>query len=168
MPVGKEKGKHSGKKLRAGRGTVGKTPIVGMRDRSGRTKAKPIAIADKHNLHAAIIENVETGSTIHTDEHAGYQGLGGMFYDHKTINHSAGEFVRDGVSTNSIESVRAVLKRGLHGVYHHASDKHLARYVDEFTFRLNDGNVQRHTLNRLDSFVDATAGRRITYRELTA
>ena len=105
---------------------------------------------------------------LHTDEHAGYHGLGGMFYSHKAVNHSAGEFVRDRVSTNSIESVWAVLKRGLHGVYHHASDKHLARYVDEFTFRLKDGNVQRHTLNRLNSFVDATVGRHITYRELTA
>ena len=165
---GKEKGKHSGKKLRAGRGTVAKIPVVGMRDRSGRTKAKPIATADTHNLHAAIIENVETGSMLHTDEHAGYHGLGGMFYSHKVVNHSAGEFVRDGVSTDGIESVWAVLKRGLHGVYHHASDKHLARYVDEFTFRLNDGNVQRHTLNRPNSFVDATVGRHITYRELTA
>jgi hypothetical protein len=56
----------------------------------------------------------------------------------------------------------------LHGVYHHASDKHLSRYVNEFTFRLNDGNVKRHTLNRLSSFITATAGRRITYKELTA
>ena len=61
-----------------------------------------------------------------------------------------------------------MMKRGLHGVYHHASDKHLARYVNEFTFRLNDGNVERHTLERLASFVDATVGRGITYKELTA
>jgi ISXO2-like transposase domain len=61
-----------------------------------------------------------------------------------------------------------VLKRGLHGVYHHASKKHLARYVDEFTFRLNAGKVTRHTLQRLDSFVDAVAGNRLTYAELTA
>jgi hypothetical protein len=72
------------------------------------------------------------------------------------------------VSTNSIESVWAVLKRRLHGVYHHASAKHLGRYVDEFTFRLNQGNVARHTTERLDSFVDAIKGKRITYRELTA
>ena len=63
---------------------------------------------------------------------------------------------------------RRVLKRGLHGVYHHASPKHLQRYVDEFAFRLNDGNVARHTTRRLDSFVDATNGKRITYRRLTA
>jgi len=67
-----------------------------------------------------------------------------------------------------VESVFAVMRRGLTGVYHHASVKHLHRYVDEFTFRLNDGNVKRHTMNRLGSFVDATVGRRITYKELVA
>jgi hypothetical protein len=82
--------------------------------------------------------------------------------------HSAGEYVRDGVSTNAIEAVWAVLKRGLLGVYHHVDPKHLGRYVDEFTFRLNDGNVKRHTMQRLDSLARSTTGRRITYRELTA
>lgn len=72
------------------------------------------------------------------------------------------------LDTNSIESVWAVLKRGLHGVYHHASAKHLSRYVDEFTFRLNEGNVARHSLERLASFVDRVAGKRITYAEVIA
>ena len=66
------------------------------------------------------------------------------------------------------QSVWAVLKRGLHGVYHHASKKHLARYVDEFTFRLNDGNVKRHTLERLASLVTASFRPRVTFKELTA
>ena len=70
--------------------------------------------------------------------------------------------------TNSIESVWAVLKRGLHGVYHHASPKHLHRYVDEFTWRLNDGDVKRHALRRLESFVDAIVGKRLTYQRLIA
>jgi hypothetical protein len=61
-----------------------------------------------------------------------------------------------------------VLRRGLYGVYHKASPKHLPRYVNEFAFRLNDGNVKRHTLDRLDSFVDAVVGKRITYKRLTA
>ena len=56
---------------------------------------------------------------------------------------------RDGVTTNGIESVWAVMKRGLHGVYHHASPKHLDRYVSEFTFRLNEGDVKNHTMERL-------------------
>ena len=59
------------------------------------------------------------------------------------------------------------MQRGLIGVYHHASPKHLGRYVDEFAFRLNEGNVKNHTLTRLDSFVDGTAGKRLTYKELT-
>lgn len=75
--------------------------------------------------------------------------------------------MRGHVTTNGIESVWAVLKRGLHGVYHHASDKHLARYVNEFTFRLNDGDVKRHTLERLASLVSASFGPRITYKTLT-
>jgi len=78
----------------------------------------------------------------------------------------AGEYVREDVTTNGIESVFAVLKRGLIGVYHHASPKHLDRYVDEFSFRLNEGNVKNHTLTRLDSFVDGTAGKRLTYKAL--
>jgi transposase-like protein len=165
---GKEKNKHSGKKLRAGRGTVGKIPVVGMRERGGRTKAKPVVGTDARNLHAVVHANIETGSTLHTDEHGGYVGLEGVFYKHERIDHSAGEYVRDGVTTNGIESVWAVLKRGLHGTYHHASEKHLARYVNEFTFRLNDGDVKRHTLQRLDSLVAASIGPRITYKDLTA
>ena len=62
----------------------------------------------------------------------------------------------------------AVLKRGINGVFHHISPKHTERYVDEFAFRLNAGDVKRHTLLRLDSFVDAVKGKRITYKELTA
>jgi hypothetical protein len=80
----------------------------------------------------------------------------------------ASEFVRDGVTTNSIESVFAVLERGLIGVYHHASLKHLHRYVDEFAFRLNEGDVKRHTLDRLESFVKGVAGKRLTYKALIA
>ncbi len=65
--------------------------------------------------------------------------------------------------TNSIESVFAVMKHGLIGVYHHASPKHLARYVDELAVRLNEGDVKNHTLTQLDSFVEGGAGKRLTY-----
>lgn len=164
---GKEKNKHSRKKQRAGRGPVGKTPVVGMRVRGGRTIAHPIVAADAATLQDAVRASVVPGSTIHTDEHAGYVGLADAF-EHETIKHSAGEYVRAGVTTNGVESVWAVLKRGLYGVYHSASVKHLGRYVAEFAFRLNDGNVNRHSLDRLASFVDATPGRRITYKELVA
>jgi transposase-like protein len=167
---GIEANKHQNKKLNLGRGPVGKTAVLGMKERGkgGRTKAVKIEATDAGTITDTIIQNVEVGSTLHTDEHLFYAGIGGLFFDHDTINHSNGEYVRDGVTTNSIESVCAVLKRGLIGVYHHASPKHLGRYVDEFAFRLNDGNVARHTMERLDSFVRAVAGKRLTYKALIA
>jgi len=165
---GKEGNKHESKKLKLGRGAVGKVAVLGMRERGGRMIAKPIDAADVANIHTAIHTHIEAGSTLHTDEAKAYSGLVGLFFGHETINHSAGEYSRNGVTTNGIESVWAVMKRGLHGVYHHASDKHLGRYVNEFAFRLNDGNVTRRTLARLDSLLNAAIGRRLTYKELTA
>lgn len=164
---GKEKNKHESKKQRLGRGTVGKTAVIGMRERGGRTRAKVIRKVDGITLHSTVHENVEGGSEIHTDEHLGYQGLGN-YYMHEVVNHGAGEYSRQGVTTNGMESVWAVMKRGILGVYHHTSAKHLGRYVDEFTFRLNDGNVKVHTLDRLASFVAATSGVRLTYARLIA
>jgi transposase-like protein len=163
---GIEANKHRVKKLRAGRGTVGKIPVLGMRERGGRTIATPIANTDAGTVQAKIHRHVEIGSTLHTDEAGAYASIGGTFFMHDTVNHSAGEFVREDVTTNGVESVFAVLKRGLIGVYHHASPKHLGRYVDEFSFRLNEGNVKNHTLTRLDSFVAGVAGKRLTYKAL--
>jgi transposase-like protein len=164
---GIEKNKHENKKLRAGRGPIGKTPVLGMRERGGRTVAMPISGTDAKTIQDAILQNVEPGSTIHTDEAGAYVGVRGLSFEHDTVNHSAGEYVRDDVTTNGIESVFAVLKRGIIGVYHHTSQKHLGRYVDEFSFRLNEGNVKIHTLDRLDSFIDGVANKRLTYKRLT-
>lgn len=165
---GIEANKHEHKKLKAGRGAVGKTPVLGMRERGkgGRTKAMKLSNTDAQTIQDVIVQNVQVGSTLHTDEHGAYRDMGGLFFSHESINHSEGEFIRDGVTTNSIESVFAVLKRGMIGVYHHASAKHLGRYVDEFAFRLNDGDVKRHTLDRLDSLIDAAEGKRLTYKRL--
>lgn len=164
---GKEINKHEWKKLKAGRGAVGKSAVLGMRQRGGNTVAMPVPDVDTGTLHKAVHARVDIGSTLNTDEAAAYSSLDGLFYRLETVNHSEGEYIRNGIGTNGIESVWAVLKRGLHGVYHHASKKHLARYVDEFTFRLNDGNVKIHTLDRLNSFVAATARKRLTYERLT-
>ena len=137
-----------------------------MRERGGKTVAMPLASVDMASVHRAIFDHVEPGATLHTDEAAVYQPLAGLFFGHASVNHSKGEFVRDGVTTNGVESVFAVFKRGLIGVYHHVSPDHLRRYVDEFAFRLNDGNVRRHTVARLDSMIDGTTGKRLTYKDL--
>jgi transposase-like protein len=165
---GKEANKHEVKKLHAGRGSVGKVAVLGLRERGGRTVAKPVATRTMQAIQGEIFDRVEVGSQLYTDDHIVFDGMDGLFFRHDTVNHASGEYARGDATTNSIESVWAVLKRGIHGVYHQVSAKHLARYVDEFTFRLNAGNVARHTLERLDSFVDAVAGKHITYKQLTA
>ena len=90
-------------------------------------------------------------------------------YNYKSVNHSAGEYVRGGViHTNGVESVWAILKRSIYGTCHHVSTKHLAQYVNETAFRLNEGNCRIHTLERLNSFVQNAFQHRVTYEELTA
>jgi transposase-like protein len=164
---GKEQNKHMKVRITGDRGIPDKVAVIGMREKGGRTKAMPIITSSAMALEQAVRGNIEKGSTLHTDEYPGYVRLG-QDYVHRRVHHASGEYVRGDVTTNGIESVFAVLRRGLHGVYHKASKKHIHRYIDEFAWRLNEGNVKRHSLDRLDSFVDAVAGRRITYKNLTA
>lgn len=164
---GKEKNKHADKRLKSGRGAVGKAAVFGMRERDGanRVKAFPITGTTAMDLQGAIHKHVELDSTVCTDEHKGYSKLKG--FDHLTVKHSAGQYVDGMACTNGIESVWAVLKRGYTGTFHHFSVKHLARYVDEFTFRLNEGNVKIHTMDRIHSMVLGTVGKKLTYKALT-
>ena len=166
---GKEANRHESKRLALGRGAIGKAPVIAGRERnSGRVKAEVPASVSTRSAVGFAYRHVAAGATIHTDESAIYNPLGGLIYRHERINHGAGEYVRGDVTTNGIESVFAVMKRGLVGVYHHASPKHLHRYVNEFAFRLNDGDVSNHTMQRLASLFSAAIGRRITYAELIA
>jgi|ERR1039458_7830937 transposase-like protein len=162
---GKEKNKHSANKLRAGRGTVGKTTVFGLRERGGDVKATVIPDTSAETIQTMVQLNVLKGSTLCTDEHSAYNGMCG--YRHRTVNHSAKEYVDGMAHTNGIESVWAVLKRGHYGTYHHFSLKHLQRYVDEFAFRLNEGNCKVHTMTRIGALADKAVGARITYKALT-
>ena len=164
---GKEKNRHTSKRQKLGRGPAGKQPMLGMRERGGKSVAMPVDETDKATLHQKISRHVEYGSTIYTDEHRAYAGL--KNYERGSVKHSAGEYVGPGdIHINSAESMWALLKRGLYGVWHHASRKHLHRYVNECTFRLNEARCERHTLDRLESFVTKAFRHRITYREFTA
>ena len=164
---GREANKHANKKLHAGRGAVGKQAVLGMKQRGGKVKALPVPDTSTTTLERNVYDSVEPGATVYTDEHAGYQNLWAR-YEHGTVKHSVKEFVNGMAHTNGIESVWAVLKRGYNGVYHQWTPKHMTRYVNEFTFRLNQGNVKRHTTERIDSLVKGSIGKRLTYRSLTA
>jgi len=162
---GKEKNKHADKKLNAGRGAVGKQAVFGMREREGNVVAFTIPDTTKLTLQSAVCAGILPGSTVYSDDFKSYIGLSAD-YTHESVCHSVGEYVRGMAHTNGIESVWAVLKRGFMGVYHKMSFKHLNRYLCEFTFRLNQGNVKIHTMKRIASMTKGMFGKRLTYKML--
>lgn len=162
---GKEMNKHAHKKLNAGRGTVGKMIVMGFRERGGKVRAMLISDTSAKTIQAHVRALVAKGATLCTDEHSSYKGM--TEYNHHSVCHSAKEFVNGMAHTNSIESVWALLKRGFYGTHHWFSRKHLQRYVDEFTFRLNEGNCKVHTYDRINALLAKTPGSRLTYADLT-
>ena len=134
----------------------------------GKVIAMPIKMTDKGTIQDIIFNHVEEDTTIYTDEHRSYDGLDEEGYEHDTVNHSEGEYVDGNVHTNNIEAVWAVFKRGLKGIYHHVSVEHLGRYVDEYAFRLNEGAVDNHTMDRIAAMLLGAEGKRLTFEDLTA
>lgn len=161
---GKEKNKHALKKRRLGRGTVGKQPVFGMRQRTGGVKAFLINGTDRDTLQSAILENVKPGSTIYSDSHSGYEGM--TTFHHEAVCHSVGEYVRKQAHTNGVESFWALLKRSYYGVHHFMSEKHLHRYVNECSHRHN--TAQLGVIDCIGPTIDGMVGRRLSYKELTA
>ena len=162
---GKETNKHEYKKLKAGRGPVARRPswVCASVAADGRYADQ---VADKATIQAPSI-GMSKPARLCTPTKSPVLMESAMPASSRNDQSRRRRIrPRDDVTTNGMESVFAVLKRGLVGVYHHTSPKHLDRYVDEFSFRLNEGNVKNHTLTRLDSFVDGTAGKRLTYKAL--
>ena len=165
---GKAKNKHQDKKPIHGRGTAGKQAVFGMRQRGGKTIAKPVPSTDKVTLQAEIAKAVQPGSILCTDDHGAYRDLDPTKYYHEAVNHSANQYVNGFAHTNGVESFWAMLKRALTGAYHHVSFKHLHRYINESAFRLNEGNCDVDTLDRMQAVIAGMSGKRIPYRELVA
>ena len=159
---GKEGNKHADKKLNAGRGTVGKTAVAGIKDRkTNRVKAEVVDATDAPTLQGFVHRNTQQGAVIYTDEAAAYNGLRRPY---AAVRHSVGEYVRDMAHTNGIESHWAMLKRGHDGVYHHFSRKHLSRYVNEFSGRHNVRPMD--TEAQLTLMVQKSVDKRLPYAEL--
>jgi transposase-like protein len=160
---GKEKNKHASKRLNAGRGTVGKQIVLGVRERSGKVRMVMADNTDRTQIHAFIAETVNRGSVVCTDDHRSYLGLEG--YEHHSVKHSGHEYVRGDIHTNGIESVWSLLKRGYIGTFHHFSRKHTARYVNEFAARNN--NRECDTVDVLASTAKNTTAKSLPYKVLT-
>ena len=160
---GKEINRHASKR-KGGRGIANKQAVFGISQRNGRTYAFPIDGTDRVKLQSAIVENVKRGTTIYTDSHSGYDELKG--YNHESVAHSVGEYVRNQVHTNGVESFWSLLKRGYIGIYHQMSVKHLYRYVNEFSYRHSDRYDKMTDCMALT--IDGMIGKRLSYKELIA
>ena len=161
---GREKNKHADKKLHAGRGTVGKTAVVGALSETGEVHAKVVSDTKAPTLEAFVRQHANQGATVVTDTHGGYVGLERAGYAHIRVNHSAGQYVNDMAHTNGIESFWSLLKRGYIGVYHYMSAKHLDRYVNEFSFRHN--TAKAGTMQFIEMTASRMIGKRLTYKGL--
>ena len=160
---GKEANKHESKRLHAGRGPVGKVAVVGIKDRA--TNEVRLAVTpstDKPTLQAFIQTRTLEEAKVFTDEHQSYQGLP----NHSTVNHGSGSYVNGEVHTNGIESVWAMVKRGITGTYHHISEKHTDRYAAEFAGRHNAR--PKDTIDQIAALVKGMHGKRLRYQDLIA
>jgi transposase-like protein len=161
---GKESNKHKSKQTPGtqGRSSATKIPVLGIIERGGQLRAIKVLNTRGYSLRPFIVNNVEFGSTVHTDEWWGYRGLSRIF-KHQFINHGAGEYSKDGVHTNSIEGFWSLLKRGVIGIYHSMSDKHLQKYLDEFVFRYNTRGYSENF--RFDAMLN-NINSHLTYKQL--
>lgn len=135
---GQEKNKHANKRTKGTQGRSTKTKIVvaGIVQRGGELRAKILESTSGKILGQYVIENIKEGCRVNTDEWLGYKKLYKLF-DHRIVNHKSHEYVNDDIYTNTMESFWALLKRGIRGIYHVLSGKHIQKYVDEFVFRYN-------------------------------
>ncbi len=155
----------SKRKKMTGRGTAGKTAVVGVKDRkTKKVAAKVVRNTDGATLQEFVREHVEPGAAVYTDDALGYGGL--TEYERGTVRHSVGEYVSGHVHTNGMESFWSMLKRAHKGVYHKISPKHLQRYVNQFAGRQNIRECD--TLRQMAVVTSMMAGKRLTYDALIA
>jgi hypothetical protein len=153
-------------KSRRGRGTK-KTPVLALVERDGDVVSKPIERVNAETLKGAIRDVCHKNCCIMTDEWPAYSGIGKEFNGgHEVVMHSNGEYVRGNISTNTVESYFALLKRGIHGAFHHVSKNHLHRYCDEFSFRWNHRKV--NDAKRVIAAIRNSEGKRLSYKPLIA
>lgn len=158
---GKAKNKHVSHRTYRGTGTVGKTAVVGMKDRKTNTiQAQVVQDTTRSTLQTFVSKRVKEDTIMYTDDHGAYRGLP----HHRTVRHSVKEYVNGQAHTNGIESFWSLLKRGYYGTFHTMSPKHLHRYVNEFAGRHNIREAD--TLRQMQGMVAGLVGRRLMYQEL--
>lgn len=150
-------------KPRSGQGH--KNAVVALVERDGRVRSFYMPGLRKRDMHDVVQHHVSPKAHLRTDESVLYGNMADMFASHETVNHSKKEYVRGDASTNTVEGVFSIFKRGMIGTYQHCAEHHLQRYLAEFDFRYS--NRVRLGVNdtmRSDAALKGAAGKRLTYR----
>lgn len=146
-------------------GVGGKRAIIGLVERGGRVRTFHPAVADGDTVTKIVRDNIARETRLHTDESKLYIKVGAEFASHETVNHSAKEYARGDVTTNSMEGYFSIFKRGMRGIYQHCGEKHLHRYLAEFDFRYNHRvKLGFNDGERAALAVQGASGKRLTYR----
>lgn len=158
----KDSGKERGIRGTYKRGPGNKRAVVSLIS-GGRARTFHVTRADAPTVRGLLVANVRRESELHTDESRLYIKVGEEYAAHRTVNHSANEYVGPaGQSTNKVENYFSIFKRGMKGVYQHCAEKHLQRYINEFDFRYNTREIADS--ERRDKALAGAEGKRLTYR----
>ena len=144
-------------------GPAGKRSIVSLVERDGDVRSFHVAVADKATVNKIMVENLSRETRLYTDESLLYGDVSGHVTEHATVKHSAKEYVRGEVHTNTVEGYFSIFKRGMKGVYQHCKEKHLHRYLAEFDFRYNARKITDG--ERAALAVRGIEGKRLTYQQ---
>ena len=150
---------------RGSRGPTNKRAVVSLVERGGSVRSFHVASAAKFTVTAIIKNNIAAEARLMTDESRLYGDAAPLVASHETVKHSAGEYARGDVNTNSVEGYFSVFKRGMRGVYQHCAEKHLQAYLVEFDFRHNTRTALGfNDCERTELALKGTVGKRLTYR----
>lgn len=142
-----------------------KMAVLSLVERSGKARSFHVANVTAEMLRPLIVTAVSRKSHFRTDESGVYWRTGEEFKSHRTVNHSADEYVRGDAHTSTVEGYFSIFKRGIYGVYHHVSETHLHRYLAEFDFRFsNRVALGVNDVERVTRAIQGATGKRLLYR----
>jgi transposase-like protein len=166
---GLEKNKHRSKRQHLGTGGAGKEAVFSLVERGGRVHSHHVPAVTAKNLRPIVEAQIHGATHVMTDEGGAAKKVGSEFARHRSVNHSAGEYVRGNVHANTIEGYFSILKRAIYGTYHHVSQQHLKRYLAEFDFRYNERSALGvEDTDRTTKVLSGIVGKRLTYRDSSA
>lgn len=154
-------------------GGAHRSKVVSLVSREGKTRSFHVANVDKDNLKPILMAHIAKDTHLMTDGAGHYKKIGKEFDLHESTNHTQKEYAKDSkvegvrAHSNTVESYFGILKRGIAGIYHHVSEEHLQRYVDEFDFRFtNRKSMGVDDVQRADLLLKGVIGKRLTYETI--